>query len=135
MTDRVLDIINDYENHGKISYLERKYHSSRITLRNILKENGVYCKPKRIGSFFSNKILCQNIINDYNINKNLNNLSGKYNIPVHSIRNFLKKENIFELRHKDFQTRRKYNLDETFFDVVDSEEKAYFLGFFICRWY
>ena len=27
------------------------------------------------------------------------------------------------------ELRRKYNIDETFFDVIDTEEKAYFLGF------
>ena len=91
MIDRTLNIINDYENHGKISYLEKKYHSSRITLRKVLKENGVYIKPKRIGSFFYDKILSKNIITDYKTIKNLNVLSEKYETPVSSIRNFLKK--------------------------------------------
>src|SRR5690606_34041342 len=27
------------------------------------------------------------------------------------------------------ELQRKYNIDETFFDVIDTEEKAYFLGF------
>ena len=27
------------------------------------------------------------------------------------------------------ELKRKYNIDETFFDVIDTEEKAYFLGF------
>ena len=26
------------------------------------------------------------------------------------------------------ELQRKYNIDETFFDVIDTEEKAYFLG-------
>lgn len=32
-------------------------------------------------------------------------------------------------RNPDYNTRRKYSIDEHFFDVIDTEEKAYILGF------
>ena len=35
----------------------------------------------------------------------------------------------FEMRRKLSLTNRKYNLDESFFEKIDSEEKAYWLGF------
>lgn len=36
----------------------------------------------------------------------------------------------FETRRKLSLAHRKYNLDESFFEKIDSEEKAYWLGFF-----
>ncbi len=36
----------------------------------------------------------------------------------------------FEDRIRSSRAHRKYNLDETFFEKIDSEEKAYWLGFF-----
>ncbi|PIR02037.1 MAG: hypothetical protein COV62_02435, partial [Candidatus Nealsonbacteria bacterium CG11_big_fil_rev_8_21_14_0_20_35_11] len=39
------------------------------------------------------------------------------------------KPKTFEDRLKLSRVHRKYNLDETFFEKTDSEEKAYWLGF------
>lgn len=40
------------------------------------------------------------------------------------------KPETFEDRLRLSQAHRKYNLDETFFEKIDTEEKAYWLGFF-----
>jgi len=127
MEDKITLMINDYIEHGKISLLKKKYNSSRNTIRKLLDEYGISI-PKR-NNYFSNKLLNEEIIRNYGVDRNLINLSKKYNIPVYSLRNFLKKRNLFKKHHKDFQTRRKFMLNENFFDIIDCEEKAYFLGF------
>jgi len=43
--------------------------------------------------------------------------------------NELKKRNILRRQRKDYGTSRKYAVDESFFDIINSEAKAYWLGF------
>lgn len=66
-----------------------------------------------------------NIINDY-----INGMSGeacarKYNIYGTTVMNILKKNNV-EIRKN---IPRKYSYNENYFNVIDTEEKAYWLGF------
>lgn len=68
---------------------------------------------------------CNKIIEDYKNGESSNKIAEKLNIHSQTIRNFLKRNNI-KIRQKGLKT---YNLDEKFFDKIDSEEKAYFLGF------
>lgn len=52
-------------------------------------------------------------------------LANKYNIAVSSIYNILRRNKIDKLNiHKN----RKYTLNEDYFEKIDSEDKAYFLG-------
>jgi hypothetical protein len=67
------------------------------------------------------KIDCSNICNDYLSGLSYNLLSEKYNICTWSIGNVLKKNNI--------KSRiRKHKCNEDYFEKIDSNEKAYWLG-------
>jgi hypothetical protein len=67
------------------------------------------------------KIDCSNICNDYLSGLSYNLLSEKYNISTWSIGNVLKKNNI--------KSRiRKHKCNEDYFEKIDSNEKAYWLG-------
>jgi len=67
------------------------------------------------------EINCSNICDDYLLGLSYNLLSEKYNICTWSIGNVLKKNNI--------KTRiRKYNCNEDYFEKINSNEKAYWLG-------
>lgn len=67
------------------------------------------------------EIDCSNICDDYMLGLSYNLLSEKYNICTWSIGNVLKKNNI--------KTRiRKYNCNEDYFEKINSNEKAYWLG-------
>lgn len=62
----------------------------------------------------------------------LSDLSNKYLVTKNTISNILKKNNI-EVVHKLRKNtkaggKRLYTLDEHYFDIIDTEEKAYFLG-------
>jgi hypothetical protein len=67
------------------------------------------------------EIDCENICNDYLLGLSYNSLSKKYNICTWSIGNVLKKKNI--------KSRiRKHNCNENYFEKINSNEKAYWLG-------
>ena len=67
------------------------------------------------------EIDCGNICDDYLLGLSYNLLSEKYNICTWSIGNVLRKNNI--------KSRiRKHNCNEDYFEKIDSNEKAYWLG-------
>lgn len=67
------------------------------------------------------EIDCTNICDDYLLGLSYNLLSEKYNICTWSIGNVLKKNNI--------KPRiRKHNCNEDYFEKIDSNKKAYWLG-------
>lgn len=68
----------------------------------------------------------QNICNEYLIGLTQTELSEKYNVSPTQIHRILKKYNIPVRPNGTHQ--RKYNLDENYFDVIDTPEKAYILG-------
>ncbi len=55
-------------------------------------------------------------------------LAKDYGITCCAVLGFLKRRNI-PIRPEYLTGNKKYTLNETFFDVIDTEEKAYFLGF------
>lgn len=59
--------------------------------------------------------------------KSIKELSKKYERAESSIRDLIKRRGI-KLRPLT-EVNRKFKVHESFFDVIDSEEKAYFLGF------
>lgn len=62
-----------------------------------------------------------------NQNKTTKEISQKLNIGIWSITNQLIKRNI--KRRSPSAFNRKYYLNEDYFKIIDTEEKAYFLGF------
>ena len=54
-------------------------------------------------------------------------LAKEYPISSTAINGLLRRHGYKAKSQSELQ--RKYNIDETFFDVIDTEEKAYFLGF------
>lgn len=54
-------------------------------------------------------------------------LAKYYNISSVAVNALLRRHGYKAKSQSELQ--RKYNIDETFFDVIDTEEKAYFLGF------
>jgi hypothetical protein len=73
---------------------------------------------KKILSNEDDKTLCEKYENGYSVKR----LSLEYNICEWSVCNILKKYRII--------TRiRKYKLNENFFELIDNENKSYWLGF------
>lgn len=66
------------------------------------------------------------VINEYQNGLNCTELAQKYRISPSAIFQFLKRKGIKLKTQSELQ--RKYSLNENYFDVIDTEEKAYFLG-------
>lgn len=68
------------------------------------------------------------ILNEYVVNKMSKlGIMGQYGFSMYKINNVLKKNGV-KTRDNSFNSR-KYYIDETFFEVIDTEDKAYWLGF------
>src|SRR5258706_15879796 len=70
--------------------------------------------------------IIQEIINFYLKGKKLEEISEIYGICEESVRNILNKNNILRRTHSE--SCKRYSMDETFFEKIDTEEKAYILG-------
>mgnify|MGYP001148009924 CR=1 FL=1 len=67
------------------------------------------------------------IVKQYLSGENATNIAPNYGITNTAILGLLHRRNI-KIRSQS-QIQRKYSIDETFFDNIDTQEKAYFLGF------
>jgi hypothetical protein len=130
-----LNIVNDYKNGSNLSVLQNNYGGSRKTIRKILFNEGLIdsIEPTRkcyfIGKEHEN--IGEKLLLRYESEKDLRILNKEFNIPIMSLFNFLRKKNVFDGkygRQLKIDETRKYPVDEHFFDNIDSEEKAYFLG-------
>jgi len=69
----------------------------------------------------------EEIVKKYLLGESAKDISLQYGITGSSVGSMLKRRNIKTRSQKEIQ--RKYDADDNFFDFVDSEEKAYILGF------
>lgn len=68
------------------------------------------------------------VINKYKTGKfNCQQLADQYKISRMAVRQFLKRRNI-SINNNRAILARKYSLNENYFDIINTEEKAYFLG-------
>lgn len=97
-----------------INPIRRIIYGANIEVRNR--------KPKKLDISLKPKIV-QAYLDDPNIS--VNKLIKKFNLNRSTVFGILKQYKI-KCRPK---TSRKYNLNQNYFDNIDCEEKAYFLGF------
>ena len=67
------------------------------------------------------------IIKDYLNGLSCNEICKKYHTANTTLKKFLKENNI--------ELKKKYTLNENIFNIIDSEEKAYWMGFIWCDGY
>ena len=128
-------IITDYVSGYNISKLDEKYCGRRSTIRKVLFNEGLIdsIEPKR-KKFFEgkdNQEIRKNVLIKYETEKDIRTLSKEFKIPSMSIYNLLRKENVFDAKYGmqlKVDKTRKYPINEHYFDEIDCEEKAYFLG-------
>jgi len=117
------NVIFDYLNTNlKVKDISEKYKLCRQSIRNIIIENDVKLKERK-----TNIDIVNNIIFDYENNSTNKNISKKYNLNRGTIQQILKRNNI---KLKEIgETSRKHNLlNENYFKIIDTNEKAYILG-------
>lgn len=114
--------IEEYKKGKSIKNICKEYHLTEKLLRNrLILENieirGYSTTKKEIPKNTINEIL-----NDYKNKMSIRKISQKYNINRTDISLLIKQNNINI-------SKRLITLDETYFETINTEEKAYWLGF------
>ena len=123
LNNHVQEFLQDWEdNELTMEQLVEKYQASAEALRSKAIVFGIHRK-KAIDS-----IQIDELIYDYvNLQINFDQICEKYNISKRVLNTILKNNQIDKRiePHKN----RKYFFNEHYLDIIDNEEKAYFLGF------
>ena len=115
-------IVKEYENGKTKSQLKKEYNLSFSTMNHwINNKDSINVGNVKYSDETKNKIL-----SEYVLGLNVPELSKKYNINSGVIYKWIKQERIS--RHKGKQSLCK---NENYFDDIDTELKAYMLGFII----
>jgi len=121
-------IIQLYDNISS-EKIARIYNVSRVTIARILKNNGIITgKYQTNNNKIANVIpyhIQQEIVLSYNI-KTITELMQQFQLTRQQIRKILILNNIKRRQHDIEQ--KKYKINSNFFDNIDNEESAYFLG-------
>ena len=96
-----------------------------------LEEMGYYMyRGVKASSAKALKAAIEEYISEYNNEPCLTKIANKYKIDRQSLSNRLK-----TLGYEVINSSQKLRFDETIFDVIDTEEKAYWLGFIFADGY
>lgn len=120
-------IIRDYLKFRDQGYVAKLWDKDRSNICHFLKKNNI-----ETGSFAVKKIASL-IIKDYLEDVPPQIIYKKYGVSYSSVYKLLKSKNIKKINH----AKRKYKINKKYFDKIDSEHKAYFLGLFFadgCNW-
>ena len=123
------EIIQKYLNGASISALEKEYYPSYNyrKIRKILNDNNIEIRGGRKKKTLTNKQL-QYLEQKYcNEGEDLNKLAEYFNWDRETLRNLINEKGLV----KKTNNRVNKRLNEEYFSVIDSEEKAYFLGLLI----
>lgn len=118
------DIVDMYKQGYTQPEIAKKHNVCRDMIMRVVKEYGISrCRHRRIPDE-----LRDDIINDYNNGMTEEQVSKKYHKNLACIRRILYDNNV--LIH-NFGSRgvKKWTIDENYFDIIDTPNKAYILGF------
>lgn len=73
------------------------------------------------------QLIVNNVISEYNDGKSINEIKQLSKCSIYNIRKILISNNV-KLRDKGYGRRKYKNINEKFFDIIDTQEKAYYLG-------
>lgn len=101
-----------------------KYQTSASTVSRVLRKKGIL--PEKRTKARKYEHLLVSFIQEYKEGKSLNEIAKKHGVEMKIVHEYLLNEGI-EMRSITEATRQ-YPIDETYFDVLDTDEKAYHLG-------
>lgn len=119
----------DYLNYIPEKEMEFKYKRNWLTIQSKANELKYFRKrqPPLNLEFDRINLNKNEIIELYKQKVNIQKISKIFNCYPHTIKKLFKLNNIKSISLSE--SHRKYTINENYFDVIDSEDKAYFLGF------
>lgn len=127
-------ILNDVK-QGKTSFVQigKKYNVSNGTIVNQLKKNipEEYIKYSKERIFNVTEEQCKYLFEKYKNGTSLREIGKEVHKDKGTIKKILLKHGYNIEETKRYGRISDYNIDESFFENIDTEEKAYWLGFFL----
>ncbi len=122
----IAEIVEQYGAGMPMTEIAKHYRCTAVTIGNRLLEIGIkqrsLSNPQRLA--LPDKQICAAYISGMSIRK----LAAKHNCSFRAIQQHLTDHGV-ELRRVG--EPRRYNMDDAYFDFIDTEEKAYWLGFLL----
>ena len=128
-----------YKNNELIGKIAKILSIERHTVTRVLKEKKIYKSDRSIRHLNNDKIKRNKIvIQSYISGMTFREIEKQFGIPKNTanyivktfINNNIPEYNLsLDNKEKIIRTRRKYFFNEDFFEVIDTQEKAYWLGF------
>jgi hypothetical protein len=109
-------IINQYEKLKNVNKVAEIFNVSVSTISRILRKNNVIITRK------FDTLNDSDVLEQYSIFKNIHKVAKHFNMSTNPIKKILKMNGV------DL-TNRRYDVNHNYFDIIDTEEKAYWLGF------
>ena len=113
-------IIKNYQEGKKVKHISNELGISTECIRRVLQKADVYTPYERTWTNAQRK----QAVKDYNNGIEITTIARNLNISPMTITYHLQKNNKWE-----YKGTRKYTFNERFFQTIDTEEKAYWLGF------
>ena len=112
------EIIQEYLSGKSLRYLSKTYNISIFIIKKIFFNNSIQTR------IIKKSLSSENIVNDYKSGKYIREIARNNSVDPYVICRILKENNI----KIEQRTWRKHIINEKYFDNIDSEDKAYFLG-------
>src|SRR5690554_4042413 len=116
------EIIKLYKSGLSIAKVSIKTGVSGTQVRRILKSKNIQARSIRTDFEIENKIY-----KEYSSGESSEKIAKKYSLDGGTVRRIVKRLG-GEIRPAE-ENKRKYPINHDFFDEINTEEKAYFLGF------
>jgi DNA-binding CsgD family transcriptional regulator len=132
-SERAIYVVQAYQNGKSLTATGDEFGLSAIAVLKILAKHGI--EPRSKSRQLKEKMLRQGeeIIEAYRQGKNQNEICTTYRIGRLALLSLLEKAGCKKRHHGD--NIRRYAVDHSYFDNIDSEQKAYFLGYMFADGY
>lgn len=115
-------IIELYQSGLSMAKIGKQYNINSVTVMKILDKNNIVKRTK--GGIYT--LPEQEIITKYQTGESCQSIANFYKVSFHTISNILEKNNI--ARDNKY---KNINLNENYFEQINTKDKAYFLGFML----
>ena len=122
---KIQQVIEEYknDNFATIKGMAKKYHVCEPTICRWLKNAGIEPRKKY---YLVDKLSLKRAVSYYNEGMNYKDAAKKARIGKNTLNKYLKENNL--LRHS-FKIQKDKTYDKNYFDSINTEHKAYWLGF------